>query len=1387
MEPFSDNAHIQSAKNQLAMEHGVSNCNGKIWLFWNMDIDCVILEEDEQQITCEFKHNEIQNHFTITFVYAKCKDHLRRPLWDRMLHQSADIVRPWCSVGDYNVITSIEEKLGGVPYNMRKSLEFIAVIEACGLIDLGFSGQKFTWSNNRGIQQRVWKRLDRALVNDAWLEKMPQTTITHLPSVGSDHYPLLMEMNAREDDHIKYFKFLNCWTDQPNFLETVKACWDRNVEGNNMWKFHQKMKRLSNTLSNWSREEFGDIFAKVRDFEEKVKTMEEQLIQDPSEDNRSTLHELNARYIKFLKIEDSILKQKTQLQWFKEGDCNTKYFHSLIRGRRRRLFIHKIIREDGEWIQGDEVIAEAACEHFQKIFTGDNKIIKEDVLDCIPQMVTQEQNEGLTAMPNLEELKEVVLSMNPNSAAGPDGMNGYFFQKCWHIIKHDLLGVVHAFFCGQMIPKYFSHSCIVLLPKVKNPNKLSEFRPISLSNFTSKIISKLVSSRLSPILPSLVSLNQSGFVKGRSISENNMLAQEIIHQIKKPNIGSNVIIKLDMAKAYDRVSWSYICLVLRRMGFDEVLIDMIWRIMANNWYSIIVNGKRHGFFQSTRGLKQGDPLSPALFILGAEVLSRSLNRLYNNPDYYGFFMEPNGPQVNHLSFADDIILFTSGRQKTLQLIMQTLQSYEQSSGQSVNTEKSHFMVHSSAFNSTKDRIKRITGFRQKEGPITYLGCPLFVGRPRIIYFSDLINKVLCRITGWQTKLLSYGGRAILVKHVLQSLPIHLLASVTPPVTVLRQIQSITADFFWGWRNEKKKYHWSSWKNLSFPYDEGGVGMRNLKDVCLAFQYKQWWIFRSKQTLWGDFLKAKYCQRSNPIIKKWDTGESLTWKHLMHNKIQVEKHIQWKLNSGNCSFWWDNWLGIGPLAHYSTNSNRFNNTTVAEFRLNGQWNWNKLLQQAPNSQLASILSTELSNQQDLPDLAIWKPCTDGNFSCSSAWNEIREKRIKTNFNSFIWHKCIPFKISFLLWRLLRGKLPTNEKLTNFGIEPTSCFCCCNRSGLDTIEHIFNTGQFATYVWRSFADTAGISRDHSSITQLIIQWWSAKYNNEAHKLLLQATPLLICWNLWKNRCASKYGGKSSNISRVKYAIYKDNYKLMCTNFPQIKWPSNWKELIQLGESCSHDTKVTLVKWIKPPDSWVKINTDGSALNNPGRIGAGGILRDQMGAMLLAFATPLGEGTNNQAEIGAAFFGMTWVLQLGYKKVVLEVDSQLLVDWITQKTRPPWNISTQLQQLQELITQTHSFRCKHTYREANFVADSLSKQSHKLNYPQIYCNIQQLPREARAYYQLDIAEMDMNTSANRRRTEVKIDDGRVPPQGVQGDQAPLGGQENMVPVAPPVMTNG
>ncbi|KAK6789568.1 hypothetical protein RDI58_013368 [Solanum bulbocastanum] len=306
-------------------------------------------------------------------------------------------------------------------------------------------------------------------------------------------------------------------------------------------------------------------------------------------------------------------------------------------------------------------------------------------------------------------------------------------------------------------------------------------------------------------------------------------------------------------------------------------------------------------FTPLEASNKGSPLSPALFILGVEVLSRSLNRLHQNPLYHGFYMEMRGPQINHLSFADDIIIFTLGRQHYLKLIMKTLATYERVSGQLINKDKSHFLLHPNALKTTNDRIKKYTGFHQKHGPITYLGCSFFIGRPKLIYFSELINKIMNRITGWQSKIFSYGGKATLIKHVLQSLPIHILLAISPPSSTIKQIQDIMADFFLGWRNDRKKYHWSSWKNLSFPYDEEGIEVKFMKDICQAFQFKHWWIFISKKKLWGDFLRAKYCQRSNPISKKWDTGESQARKLMMRNKHTVEDHIQWRITDGSSSF------------------------------------------------------------------------------------------------------------------------------------------------------------------------------------------------------------------------------------------------------------------------------------------------------------------------------------------------------------------------------------------------------------------------------------------------------------------------------------------------------
>ncbi|OIT33793.1 hypothetical protein A4A49_54977 [Nicotiana attenuata] len=284
-------------------------------------------------------------------------------------------------IGDFNVIASVEEKIGGIPYQMSKSMDFLCMIEDYGLVDLGLYGPRCTWSNGRGQCSIVWKRLDRGLANDQWLAAFPATTVSNLASTGSDHTPLLLEIRVRQENGTKYFKFLNLWVDNANFKPFVKEIWD----------------------------------TKAKEYEEKLKAAEIVWAETNDEIDRFNLHDIKAQYIRYMKLEENFLKQKTHLQWFKEGDANSKYFHSLIRGRSRKLYIHKIKDEDGQWIYGDEAIGNAACDFYHNLFTDPRGSIREDLLSCIPSMITQEDNDFLAADPTLSELKDVVFSMNPTN------------------------------------------------------------------------------------------------------------------------------------------------------------------------------------------------------------------------------------------------------------------------------------------------------------------------------------------------------------------------------------------------------------------------------------------------------------------------------------------------------------------------------------------------------------------------------------------------------------------------------------------------------------------------------------------------------------------------------------------------------------------------------------------------------------------------------------------------------------------------------------------------------------------------------------------------------------------------------------------------------------
>lgn len=227
MEPFCRRSRIHQFSRWLGYHFTYSNCNNKIWLLCDQRWDCAVLQDTKQQLTCCISDQE--ETFIVTVVYAKCKQHQRESLWEDLRNMAQNITLPWIIAGDFNCILEPREKKGENAHRMTDNMPFLNCIFDCSLIDAGYIGSIFTWYNGRSQRKRVWKRLDRVLMNYDWTHRFVNTTITHLVRTGFDHSPLLITIASPQPSIQTYFRFLDFWTTEPKFNEVVKQAWDEEV------------------------------------------------------------------------------------------------------------------------------------------------------------------------------------------------------------------------------------------------------------------------------------------------------------------------------------------------------------------------------------------------------------------------------------------------------------------------------------------------------------------------------------------------------------------------------------------------------------------------------------------------------------------------------------------------------------------------------------------------------------------------------------------------------------------------------------------------------------------------------------------------------------------------------------------------------------------------------------------------------------------------------------------------------------------------------------------------------------------------------------------------------------------------------------------------------
>ncbi|GJS71118.1 putative RNA-directed DNA polymerase, eukaryota, reverse transcriptase zinc-binding domain protein [Tanacetum coccineum] len=484
------------------------------------------------------------------------------------------------------------------------------------------TGMHYTWIQKRqNPELGILKKLDRIMGNCHFFEEFKACTANFLPFNISDHSPSLLILHEVTSKKPRPFRFMNFLAEKPEFLDVVKAQWNAPIEGFAMFVLDKRLKLMKRRMRNLNKNN-GNVFVKVKKLKAELERVQKDLDKDPyfSVMREEEMVYSNA-YKNALLDEERLLRQKSKIEWLKEGDLNNAFFHNSLKGRLNKSRIESIIDDEGQSFTGADVAAKFV-EYFQNIFgiEGDTYPV-DDPIQFFSKKISEEDALDMIKPVTSEEIKLALFDIEDNKAPGPDGFTSKFFKASWGIVGGDVCRAVKEFFnSGKMLGE-LNTTIISLVPKSKTPNKTSDYRPIACCGVVYKCISKVITNRIKKVLNELIDPNQGAFIEGRQISDNILLIQELMNGYTWKNKIRRCAFKVDIQKVYDTVSWDFLKLALDYFGFHSKMVNWIMVCLSTASFSINVNGDSFGFFKAKRGLRQGDHVSPYLFTIIMEVFN----------------------------------------------------------------------------------------------------------------------------------------------------------------------------------------------------------------------------------------------------------------------------------------------------------------------------------------------------------------------------------------------------------------------------------------------------------------------------------------------------------------------------------------------------------------------------------------------------------------------------------------------------------------------------------------------------------------------------------------------------------------------------------------------
>eukprot|EP00253_Pinus_taeda_P023539 PITA_23539 len=779
-------------------------------------------------------------------------------------------------------------------------------------------------------------------------------------------------------------------------------------------------------------------------------------------------------------------------------------------------------------------------------------------------------------------------------------------------------------------------------------------------------------------------MEQFGFLDGRQIHEAIGVAQEVIHSVRQKKMKGSVL-KIDLSKAYDRINWLYLRMLLTHLGFNYSFTSWIMGCITNVSFVVLINGAASPFFNSQRGLRQGCPLSPLMFLLVAEGLSRLIQKARREGKVKGIEVAIN-LFISHLLFIDDILIFSNGSANEINEFKSIFDLFLKATGMQINFRKSQAYV-ADLNRGDRARMANLFSFplQPLDIPFKYLGFWLKPVAYKKEDWNWLIAKIEARINHWSFRWLSRAGRLTLLKSVLLAILVYWAALSWIPKGVLEKIRKICSRFLWvGSAKESTFLPWVAWDKIARPKEWGGWGIKRLPEFSLSLATKSGWRLISMENLWTKVVKRKYI---DPVpLEDWIRSQekkkkniSVIWKATLEAFSVIEQGLAWKVGDGSHIRIGFQASVVEKVGHSTLWGQAWKNDEDLAINIRWKNEWASFIQELHRSHV------RLKNE---PDLLIWAQGKTGAYFPKDGYSFLMNQKGWDNpewWSKSIWKLKSPSKARIFLWCLLKRKIQTWDSLqAKYLVGPGRGPLC--KSDEESIRHLFTSCTVSLKIWEELTSLLNVKAQWGSepLEEAWRKWWQNFPDGNMRNL-----PLVFFWGVWLARNKCFFQDKiipSSIIASNCAAIYS------AIPTPEGKNPPNRDKPVIIKEG---------IPWAF---------FDGASQNN--KAGAGISIHLNSDHFFKA-VVGLGSGLNNYVELAALHLLLCWLLQRNTSTIQIFGDSMNVIKWVNGNASCQNQIFKHL--LEEILflkSSFNNFHVCHIYKEKNAEADQLSKASLQQN---------------------------------------------------------------------------